>query len=507
MGGKKRVVSLLEAITSPSLPAGLAESYLYINGEVALHRDMDSRLASLPNELRYIPDGLNGVIANARARPNTPEKKLADFFYKRQVFLEMPSRIVDSRAVSLDRNDHGMMRDFVPDVDTFVRRTLRGLEILKGDPNSPYSGVARAMLIGGQGSRALKWTAEHPLAAAIHGIAHNPSRQLYPVGLPNGPRLADIILQAMHMVDKQLDVISPVLAMTSAANAQEVVNAFRCLGSIWSTDQLAAAILWNQDSMRQKSVETGEVLPDLKSPGHSDFSNNISRFGIIDELNRRGVRYLIFSNGDEFLFGPDPVLLSIAEDLESEDYGMFAVAVANSNDQFGGGLVRLSDGSVRLVETPVMPWQLVRQGRPPAGINTTFYIMSIRKMLEQKEDLIRAPKFPCIKERLVDGGSQQVLNPDGWAGDVFTGALKTFPLWWERDGGNFLGVKSGERMYETNPTLFNDMGGLTPLAYTTRAAAAYRYILEELLSGHSGRIRDVGQALLEVNYRYPMFGR
>jgi hypothetical protein len=455
-----RASSIPDALRAHNLDLPLAGRIL---------EESQRRLLALPPELRRTPAHLIGATPNPKAAEGTPERELAAFFYGRQAALEMGNRLPGGSVKLLGATDYFFMVDpGIPGIakvlaespGQLLHMAQEGAELLSKNQAIPGLGTAvRGLPTGGASSRARSWVAENREFAGKMGIDEDTPRFLYPVEISGHTRtLLGLTLETSRTIGQFLGVTFPTVLMTNHEIAATVVKGLLHDTKDWNEDEQRTALVFNQRIVPRFFLEDGKQIEgELFPAGHGDFPYFLAEYHLLQSLQEAGVKFLVYSNADEFGWGPDPVMISAAQRLFNEGYTGVAVVVENSDNLFGGGAVKdpLTDKQF-LVETPRLPWDLVCEGKAPLAINTTFNILSV-DALAQFSDLIKSAPFSLAVKPLKgrQGGIEQIVGVDTWAGDIFTnpdGAPATYRnafIWWPRN--NFLGIKDGQHVYGTEP--------------------------------------------------------
>jgi UDP-N-acetylglucosamine pyrophosphorylase len=333
---------------------------------------------------------------------------------------------------------------------------------------------------------------QHRELCEPHGIYEGLPKFLYPLG---GRNLAQIALENSMLVGSALGVEIPNIVMTNSEIAERMVTIFRASASGWTQEQRRNTLMFNQVVMPRIWVEDGVVENSQLFPaGHGDFPYLMAQLNLAEALKAAGVEFVVFSNGDEFMWGPDPVLIDVARELKEQGYGMLSVVVPNTNNQKGGGAVKDAAGRQMLVETPRLPWEIMASGQAPLGLNTTFYILSVDHLVAAKQALMNVPKSLDVKTMPRGGRTEQVIGVDSWAGDVFSALLNPRFLWWERL--NFLGVKTPDHVIGSSPVGF--LGGRTYAGYLRESAEKYGRVMRGLIEGNL----SIAAQLVANGYQY-----
>jgi len=409
--------------------------------------------------------------------------------------LEMANRYPDGSMQPAELAEIQPMPDLLVSPGDIIDRAAQGKELLSHNPRSEYLGTAaRGIPGGGASSRAAKWARLHPEIAQEYGFNENTPRPLYTVG---DKTLFELTLNLSRHIARCLGKTFPNVVMSNSENVALFLEVIKANWKDYTPAELENTLIFNQIVLPRMWVEGAEMIKgNLYPAGHGDYSYLLAKYSMAKTLNKLGIKFLIFSNADEYIWQADPVMISIAQEKFNQGHHMVIVGVENTNNQFGGGFVKLADGTQSLVETPRLPWAMVKAGKAPLALNTTFYIVDVaylasveKKMLDVDKSLV-VKEFPGRKE----GTIEQVFGVDSWAGDVFAAILN--PAFIQFPRMNFLGIKDGS--FTTGETPVDYLGGRTYKQYVNEAANSFPRIMERLLAGD----RSMAAALHRQAYSY-----
>lgn len=400
----------------------------------------------------------------------------------RQDALEMGNRFNDGSMEPISLDQLLKMKDFCDSPKNILDRAKQGVELLKNnDTSHELSTAARGIPLGGASSRASKWAAKNPEHAKLFGFDETTPRALYRMG---GVALFQHITNFSAFIARSIGKISPIIAMTNSETVDKFISIVRNEFGNYTDDELNNMIFFNQVVLPRIWVNDGEVIGDKLYPaGHGDYPYLIARYSMAKTLQDYGIKYLFFSNQDEWLWQPDPVMISIAQELFDKGHHMAIIGVENTNNQFGGGFVRNSDGIQSLVETPRLPWEIVKGGKAPIALNTTFYVLDVEFLAGNEDKLLNVKKSLIVKEvpGRVNGEIDQILGVDSWAGDVFAEVTNPAFIKWPRL--NFLGIKDGSFIAGVEKQEF--LGGRTYAHYLQETIATYPQLMHGLINGEN----------------------
>ncbi|EKD51409.1 MAG: hypothetical protein ACD_62C00260G0001, partial [uncultured bacterium] len=347
---------------------------------------------------------------------------------------------------------------------------------------------------GGASSRAAKWTRMNPDVSRRFGLAETTPRPLFAVG---SKTLLQHTIDFSQHIARAVGRIFPNIVMTSSENAGLVLDTIKRDWGNHTPEELNSTVLFNQIVLPRLWVDDQTLTTDKLYPaGHGDYAYLFALYHLAQTLHEVGIRYLVYSNADEWLWQADPVMISIAQEFFDQGHHMLIIGTKNTNNQFGGGFVRFADGRQSLVETPRLPWEIVQTGQAPIALNTTFYIIDVAYLAEHEAELLAVEKSLVVKEvpGRKPGAVEQIIGVDSWAGDVFAACLNPAFVEWPRL--NFLGIKDGG--FVTGREHRPELGGRSYLHYLSETIATYPVIMKALLDGD----RDVAQFLFETGYSY-----
>ena len=414
---------------------------------------------------------------------------------ERKNALEMPNRYEDGSMEVVSSADLYQMSDFYDSPAQILARAAQGRRLLRANrKNRALGTAARGTPCGGASARAAAWTRRHPEVAARFGLTEDTPRPLFKVG----PRtLLHHTLAFSRHIAREVDRIFPNILMTNSQIAGQILDDVRLNWNNFTADELDSTLLFNQIVLPRMWVDGRATIKGKLYPaGHGDFPYLLARHGLVQALAQQGIRYLFFSNADEWLWQPDPVMVSIARELFQKKHHMVIIGTRNINNQFGGGFVRKRGGQRSLVETPRLPWNIVQQGQAPLLLNTTFYVIDVAYLARRQQELMEVDKSLVVKEvpGRKKGTVEQILGVDSWAGDVFAELLNPAFIQWPRL--NFLGIKDAG--FISGRDTLHALGCRSYLHYVSESVATFPTTMSRLLSGDPG----VAEELFRSGYSY-----
>ena len=348
--------------------------------------------------------------------------------------------------------------------DELAELAQEGNRLLQGNTICPgLSTVAMGFPIAGTASRALKFATQHPeIAAKIKALGaldgldvdDLPPRYLYPVATSHGPKtLIGLMMNNFLATGSKLGLASMTIAMLSSQSGGLALDRLRKdLGSL-NVGQLRSMLAFIQPVSPRLYISDAQPTDELFPTGHGDFPNLMAQNRLFALMQRLGIKCFQFGNGDEFLYGGDPTLVAVTQQLLDRGYDGVVFVVPNCNNQLGGGAVEDLDAKGRVVghahleEGPCLAGNLVANKVNPPILNTTFYnfkVSSLAAVSQELQTLHPALDVKAIKGR--NGGVEQVVCLETWAGTEFTRRLKVAFVVAPR-AGFFLGIKSLEHTH------------------------------------------------------------
>ncbi|MBF0105056.1 MAG: UTP--glucose-1-phosphate uridylyltransferase [Deltaproteobacteria bacterium] len=462
------IATAAEIKKTPGTPKQLLHAIKSSELEDWLKKEALTRLSSLP-------DGLN------------PQEK--------KDLLEMANRYPDGSMEMIALNDLNKMSQFVNSPKDLLDRARQGFSLLKNNTTCQDLGtVARGVPGGGASSRAAKWTRLNPETARKFGLTEQTPRPLFYV---QNKTLLQHTLDFSRFIAQKAGVVFPNIIMTNSENVSLLLDTIRTDWTDHTPAELANTILFNQIVLPRLWVEDGQTTKDKLYPaGHGDYPFLMAKYGIANALRQSGIRYFVFSNADEWLWQADPVMISIADELFHRGHHMIIIGTKNTNNQFGGGFVRKQDGTLSLVETPRLPWSVVKKGEAPVAINTTFYLVDVEYLASHENKLLEVEKSLVVKEvpARQKTGIEQIIGVDSWAGDCFAAVLNPVFIEWPRL--NFLGIKDGGFISGTE--ILTELGNRSYQQYVNEAIVSYPRVMNDLINGDTAS----AQRLLSSGYSY-----
>ena len=464
----QKIATGLEVIKSTATPLPLKDPVKSIELETWFQEEAEKRLGSLPK--------------------NVKDKE-------RQNLLEKPNRYADGSMEPISLDELLQMNTLCGSAKDILNRAQQGVELLKDNKVFSECGtVARGVPGGGASSRAAKWTRQNPELAAQYGLTETTPRPLFKVGPKT---LLQHTLDFSQHIARCLGRVFPNIVMTNSENVDLVLNTVREGWENYTENELESTVFFNQIVLPRIWVEDRNLITDKLYPsGHGDFPYLFAKYQMAKALYESGIKYLIFSNADEWLWQADPVMISIAQEMFNKGHHMVIIGTKNTNNQFGGGFVRLKDGSQSLVETPRLPWEVVEKGQAPVALNTTFYMIDVEFLAQNESKLLDVEKSLVVKE--VPGRQkesiEQIIGVDSWAGDVFAACLNPAFIEWPRL--NFLGIKDGGFITGTEPQ--ESLGGRSYSQYVNETIATYPVLMSQLIEGD----KFAAELLFETGYSY-----
>lgn len=416
-------------------------------------------------------------------------------FKEKQDKLEMPNRYPNGSMRPIELSEMLTMKSFIASSNDVLNRAKEGAELLSENARDEQFGTAaRGIPGGGASSRAAKWTRLNPELARKIGITETTPRPLFRVG---NKTLLQHTLDFSQDIARRLGKIFPNLVMTNSENVNLFLDTIKHGWESWTKEELENTILFNQIVLPRMWVSDQTINASTLYPaGHGDYPYLLAKYGLAKTLRDSGIKYFVFSNADEWLWQADPVMISIAQELFDQGHHMVIIGTENTNNQFGGGFVKMKDGTQSLVETPRLPWDIVAAGQAPVALNTTFYMIDVEYLADDENKLLNVEKSLVVKEvpGRKKGEVEQIIGVDSWAGDVFAAILNPAFIQWSRL--NFLGIKDGGFIAGTEPVA--ELEGRSYTEYLNETITKFPAVMEGLLEGN----KETAKKLHEAEYCY-----
>lgn len=451
-----------------------------------------------------VPDNLKDAVTNpeleswfrkeagkrlALIKPGMSEKEIKDI-------IETANRFPNGSMTPISLEQMKNMREFCPSVEALLERAKHGVELMKTNPNHEYLGtVGRAVPAGGGSTRGASWAVDNPELARKYGISENTSRYLYKAGRRT---LITNTLELSINIARAVGKVFPNIIMSNSETVKAMMETVKAEWGNMTTEEALNTVFFNQIVMPRMWVKDQQMILDKLFPaGHGDFPYLVSKYQMAKTLKECGIKYLLYSNADEWLWQADPIVISIAQQLFDEGHHMLIVGVENFDKIPGGGFMRLTNGRQTLVETPRLPSQIIKEHNVPEAVNTTFYVIDVDYLAEHESELMNVDKSIVVKTipgRSGEGSKEQIVGVDSWAGDVFADVLNPAFIKWPNM--NFLGIKHMGHIIDSVPEAF--LGGRTRLHYVHESLAIYSTLIKRLIKGD----REVAEYLFNTNYSY-----
>jgi hypothetical protein len=499
----------IKAFTTDAVPNALTlknhdeEFQEKVFHEFTQRKGLVSAVSTLPQSISFSPDN---EVANHVA--------LAEQFYKFQgAVLEMPNRLSDAEFTPTPRKDmlqmtNGILGQNDPRSNTkplfespedFLKAFDLGLEMWRHNKNANgFGSIGILDVAGGSGTRAAKELPKYSEYARKYGVTSKTPRALYPIADTN-KTFKGVLVNVLKKISGHVGVRTPHFIMSTSETAPFITDYIRKNpeANNWGED----VMFWNQRVLQRYDVATGRVVPGFYAAGHGDNTILTYEYGMVQAMKELGIETLASSNGDEFLwYYMFPALLSKMNSLE---WAMFAIAIANANNQFGGFY-----GNSRLYETPKLPYSFERTGKAPEVVNSTFYGIKLAqlekgcKYLAENHpsvDIITKPTWitePDGQKRFVN-----LAGFDSWMGDEFSHRIaaaggKVQVL--EASRNLFLGMKGPQHVASSIPQAF--LGDYSYASFYTMMGHKVFAVLDILLGADQQRRQWLAEQLYRNNF-------
>ncbi len=439
---------------------------------------------------------------------------LADTFFNFQRdVIEMPNRLSDKEFTPMPRTEmmpftYGLLKDddkrkgmkpLFESPGDFLEKFDAGLEKWKHNENSnSFGSVGILDVSGGAGTRAGKELLNYSDYARKHDVTPQTPRSLYPI--PNsGKTFKGILVNVIRKISGSIGVRTPHFIMNSFASAPFFSNYITDNPEAheWGDD----IICWNQRVLQRYDIaDVTKPLPGLYPAGHGDNATLSYQYGILEAMKNLGIKTIASSNGDEFLwYYLFPALL---EKFGSTESAMFAVAIANANNQSGGYF-----GNGELIETPKIPYSYVRGGKNPEVLNSTFYGLKVESLINGAKfregeilptDILS--KSACVQVE-EDEKFINMLGFDSWMGDEFskmiTADAQKLQVF-EGPRNIFLGMKGPQMVANHTPQKFLNNNSYSTF-YTMMAHKVFA-VLDILLAKDKSAKEALAEKLFKSNF-------
>lgn len=396
--------------------------------------------------ISQIPQNLMREVIDLQISGGNPDKAFMD---KIKYNALAQNRLPEGSVDLLSADDYFAITPYTPSIGG---RAWRPDQVLANDPeelralidfgnlelgrNSDSPGFSSAVVglpAAGIASRAAAYAKQHPdlvaRMAALGGLEglgadELPPRFLYPIGTNDGAKtLLGLMLRHADIIGKDLSVIIPSLLMLHPNFSDFVLGRLQKEIGSFAPEQQESMALFTQTLARRMYLADQTFLPGQDPTGHGDFPNAMANYALFNYMAEQGSKYFVFSNADEILWSPNPFIIGIAKKLISRGYAGIVFVVPNTNNQSGGGAVKRTDdpSDQFLAEMPVMPASLLKDGKYPLGINTTFYVLDVNRFASVSDNLKKLT--PALDIKTTDGrngGSEIALTLESWAGSEFT---------------------------------------------------------------------------------------
>ncbi len=406
-----------------------------------------------------------GVIPDAAAMEDSPQRVLADFHSELKGILLAASRRPAGSLAFLGPDRYFTLTPNSPTIQgtpweakqilshtagEYADHVKEGMRELQGNSVSPWlSSAAIGLPPAGESSRAVDFFLKHreivqriiPLGG-LEGVAENdlPPRYLYPIQTEAGPRtLLGMMMDNFAATQRAAGKTAVSMCMLNAKSVEHTAGRLHRDLGMWGQADSDNLFGFIQPSSPRMYLGTMDFTSKFFSTGHGDYSMMLARYNAYRAMKDAGVKYLVFGNADEFLYGADPAVIGYAKHLFQKGFNMLGFVVPNSNNQLGGGAVyeTAHPDNQSLCEATVLPADLVASGKNPSSINTTFYIMSTEALADATEQLQTLDSAIDIKN--LSGRIGACI--DSWAGSEWSTRLRPAFVLAPR-AGFFLGVKS-----------------------------------------------------------------
>ncbi|MCZ8517390.1 UDPGP type 1 family protein [Paenibacillus filicis] len=203
--------------------------------------------------------------------------------------------------------------------------------------------IGALVVAGGQGSR----------------LGHDGPKGTYDIGLPSGKSLFQLQAERLLRLSRLSGRSLPWYIMTSPDNHRETERFFKNYGYFgYPEDEV---ILFQQADLPALDMEGRLLLAEkdelrLAPSGNGEVFTSMKRTGALDDLKRRGIRWLFYYNVDNALIKiADPLFLGV---VASFGHPIATKAVDKASPDEKVGTLCLQDGRPAVVEYTDIPEEL-----------------------------------------------------------------------------------------------------------------------------------------------------
>jgi len=337
-------------------------------------------------------------------------------------------------AAGDDRLDHKLLKKFGFDPKRFAADqariaagTLTEKSALEARPLSPPSGVTEVSWSGAEadrlraiGEKALQ-SGEVAVVVLNGGMATRFGGVVKGVVVVfDGQSFLELKASDVARASKHYGAEIPLVLMNSFAtqdSTMEHVDERRGLGL--GDDQL---LTFTQSISVRMNLD-GTIFTDDKgepsyhAPGHGDFFESIVRSGVLDDLDRRGVKTILFSNVDNLAATIDPVVIGHHIASGADMTAELAEKRKTASGEWDKGASPVSiDGHLQLVEGFRLPSDLSPIDYPDLSTNNFLFSLDALKQdipLERYAVKKKVKDQPVLQLESITCEASGVLGSDG----------------------------------------------------------------------------------------------
>lgn len=319
------------------------------------------------------------------------------------------------------------------------------------------------------------------LLKAMEGLPEGfPPRFMYPVRTRLSPKeiktmtLLSLMLQSSREISKETGAMIGSILMLHPNMTDYVLGKIEQDLVGLSQEELESISLFPQKLSAKYQVGVGQYTDPTFPAGHGDFPSTMAQAQMFNLLAEQGVQMMFYSNADEIVYAPNPVLVAASKKLIDDGYSAVVFVVANTNGQKGGGPFKHvnSDGNV-LQEAPTLPknvndeisrreikWKAMLEDQkdkdkrkaadPLPPINTLSLALSIPALAAVSDQFTTVTPGLDVKPY---EKKDHVLGLESWSGTEFTSPAARTPdnfrvafVFVERTGF-FTGIKMPLHVY------------------------------------------------------------
>ncbi len=243
------------------------------------------------------------------------------------------------------------------DCESAQRPWDRASFLLAGEELIAQGKIALFTVAGGQGTR----------------LGYDGPKGCYPATPALGKPLFRLLAEWVIAASERYNAIIPWYIMTSPANHEQTVRFFE--DQNWFNLDRAHVMHFQQGVMPSFQMETGAILLDQKDApatnpdGHGGSLRALHRSGALEDMRRRGVEHLSYTQIDNPLIKAiDPVFIGLHAAAPDSSAEMSSKMVEKTLPEERVGVFCLADGKTSVVEYSDLPDKLASQRRDDGAL-------------------------------------------------------------------------------------------------------------------------------------------